>query len=99
MHSGAPVLPVAMIGTDKILTPGQKVPRPGRIEIRIGEPIDFAEYRGQPAGARQRRAVTDEVVRAIQKLSGQEFVPIYASVRKDELAGDARAGQPPAAAR
>ena len=86
LHSGAPVVPVAMIGTDRILPPGRSLPRPGPIEIRIGEPLTFDEYRGQPAGARQRRAVTDEVVRAIQKLSGQEFVPMYASDRKEELA-------------
>jgi 1-acyl-sn-glycerol-3-phosphate acyltransferase len=86
LRSGAPVIPVAMIGTDRILPPGRRLPRPGRIEIRIGEPLTFDEYRGQPAGARQRRAVTDEVVRAIQKLSGQEFVPVYASARKEELA-------------
>jgi 1-acyl-sn-glycerol-3-phosphate acyltransferase len=86
LHSGAPVIPVAMVGTEKILPPGHRVPRPGRIEIRIGEPLTFAELRGQPPGARQRRAVTDEVVQAIQKLSGQEFVPMYASVRKEEIA-------------
>jgi 1-acyl-sn-glycerol-3-phosphate acyltransferase len=86
LHSGAPVIPVAMVGTERILPPGHKVPRPGRIEIRIGEPLDFAEYRGQPAGARQRRAVTDDVINAIQKLSGQEYVPMYASARKEELA-------------
>jgi 1-acyl-sn-glycerol-3-phosphate acyltransferase len=86
LHSGAPVIPVAMVGTERILPPGHRLPRPGKIEIRIGEPMPFAEFRGQPAGARQRRAVTDEVVQAIQKLSGQEFVPVYASVRKEELA-------------
>jgi 1-acyl-sn-glycerol-3-phosphate acyltransferase len=86
LHSGAPVIPVAMVGTEKILPPGHRVPRPGKIAIRIGEPLTFAELRGQPAGARQRRAVADEVVQAIQKLSGQEFVPMYASVRKDEIA-------------
>jgi 1-acyl-sn-glycerol-3-phosphate acyltransferase len=86
LNSGAPVIPVAMIGTERILPPGHRVPRPGRIEIRIGQPLSFDEFRDQPAGARQRRAVTDEVVQAIQKLSGQEFVPMYASVRKDEIA-------------
>jgi 1-acyl-sn-glycerol-3-phosphate acyltransferase len=86
LHSGAPVIPVAMVGTDHMLPPGRRIPRPGKIEIRIGEPLEFAEFRGQPAGARQRRAVTDEVVQAIQKLSGQEYVPMYASVRKEELA-------------
>jgi 1-acyl-sn-glycerol-3-phosphate acyltransferase len=102
LHSGAPVIPVAMVGTDKVLAPGQRLPRPGRIEIRIGEPLDFAALRGQPAGARQRREVTDEVITAIQKLSGQEFVPVYASVRKQELATAAADGQsaspPPSAA-
>jgi 1-acyl-sn-glycerol-3-phosphate acyltransferase len=91
LHSGAPVVPVAMVGTDRIMPPGRRLPRPGRIEIRIGEPLTFDEYRDQPPGARQRRAITDEVVRAIQKLSGQEFVPMYASVRKDELASQAAA--------
>lgn len=89
LNSGAPVIPVAMIGTGKILPPGRKVPRPGRIEIRIGKPIEFAEFRGEAAGARQRRAVTDAVVRAIQELSGQEYVPMYASARKEELAAAA----------
>ena len=86
LHSGAPVIPVAMIGTERILPPGHRIPRPGKIGIRIGEPLTFEALQGQGAGARQRRAVTDEVVQAIQKLSGQEYVPKYASVRKDELA-------------
>ena len=88
LNSGAPVIPVAMIGTERILPPGHRIPRPGKIEIRIGEPITFDQFRGQPAGARQRRAVTDEVVQAIQKLSGQEYVPMYASARKEELAAE-----------
>ena len=96
LHSGAPVIPVAMIGTGKILPPGGKVPRPGRIEIRIGEPIEFTELAGESAGARQRRTVTDTVVRAIQELSGQEYVPVYASVRKEELATAGTNGQAPA---
>ncbi|HEY2551530.1 MAG TPA: lysophospholipid acyltransferase family protein [Streptosporangiaceae bacterium] len=86
LHSGAPVVPVAMIGTDRMLPPGRSIPRPGQIEVRIGEPMTFAAYRAEPAGARQRRAVTDEVIQAICKLSGQEYVPVYASVRKQELA-------------
>ena len=86
LNSGAPVIPVAMVGTERILPPGHRIPRPGKIEIRIGEPLTFDQFRGQPAGARQRRAVTDEVVQAIEKLSGQEFAPMYASVRKEEIA-------------
>ncbi len=86
LHSGAPVVPVAMIGTDKLLPPGHKIPRPGRIEIRFGQPLAFDEFRDQPPGAKQRRAVTDQVMAAIGELSGQPYAPIYASVRKEQLA-------------
>ncbi|MGH3273946.1 MAG: lysophospholipid acyltransferase family protein [Streptosporangiaceae bacterium] len=86
LNSGAPVIPVAMMGTDRILPPGRRIPRPGRIAIRVGEPLTFETLQG--GGAHQRRAVTDEVIQAIQKLSGQEYVPMYASVRKDELAAE-----------
>lgn len=83
LHSRAPVIPVAMIGTDRLLPPGRKIPRPGPIEIRIGKPLEFGD---QPTGAKQRRAVTDQVMAAIGELSGQEYAPIYASVRKEQLA-------------
>jgi 1-acyl-sn-glycerol-3-phosphate acyltransferase len=86
LSSGAPVIPVAMIGTEKVLPPGSKIPRLSRIEVRVGAPLTFDAHREQGTGARQRRAVTDEVMRSIQALSGQEYVPMYASVRKEELA-------------
>ncbi len=93
LNAGVPVLPVAMIGTDRVLPPGHKIPRPSRIEVRIGAPMDLQAYQGQPAGARQRRAVTDEVMQAIRALSGQEYVPVYASVRKEEIAAAAGDGK------
>ena len=74
------------VRAEKLLPPGHKLPRPGRIEIRIGKPLVFDEFRDQPAGAKQRRAVTDRVMAAIGELSGQEYAPIYASVRKQQLA-------------
>ena len=86
LSSGVPVIPVAMIGTEQVLPPGSKIPRLSRIEVRVGKPLTFDAYREQPAGARQRRAVTDEVMRSIQALSGQEYVAVYASTRKEELA-------------
>jgi len=95
LHARVPVIPVAMIGTDRILPPGHRLPRPGRIKIRVGQPLAFDEYADQPAGARQRRAVTDRVMEAIRELSGQEFVPMYASVRKEQLAAANGAGSPP----
>jgi len=76
-----------MLGTDRILPPGHVVPRLHRVSIRIGKPLTFEAYQGETARGKARRAITDEVVQAIQELSGQEYVPVYASVRKAELNG------------
>ena len=89
LNSGLPVIPVAMSGTDRVLPPGQKIPRVAKIGITIGEPLSFEKYRDLPSPARQRRAITDDVMRSIQALSGQEYVPVYASVRKEQLAAGA----------
>lgn len=85
MNSGAPVIPVAMMGTRKMLPPGAPLPRPTRIEIRIGKRQEFGHLAGEPP-ARARRIVADEVMRAIGELSGQEYVHQYASDVKTELA-------------
>jgi 1-acyl-sn-glycerol-3-phosphate acyltransferase len=85
LNSGAPVIPVAMMGTRKMLPPGAPLPRPTRIEIRIGKPLEFGHLAGEPP-ARARRVVADEVMRAIGELSGQEYVHLYASDVKTRLA-------------
>jgi 1-acyl-sn-glycerol-3-phosphate acyltransferase len=87
LNSGLPVIPAAMVGTDRVLPPGHSVPRLHRIRIRIGAPLTFEELQGQGTRANARRIVADEVMKAIQTLSGQEFVPMYASARKAELNG------------
>ena len=94
LKSGLPVIPVAMSGTDRVLPPGRVVPRFTKIKITIGEPMTFLADGSQLSAARQRRAVTDEVMKSIQALSGQDYVPVYASVRKEELAA-ARDGSRP----
>ncbi len=86
LQSGVPVIPVAMVGTDRVLPPGSTVPKLHKIQIKIGAPLTFEALREEGNGARQRRKVTDSVMESIQKLSGQEYVPVYASVRKDEIA-------------
>jgi 1-acyl-sn-glycerol-3-phosphate acyltransferase len=93
LHSGVPVIPVAMIGTDRVLPPGHTVPRLYRIQVKIGSPLTFDALRAEGTGGRQRRAVTDTVMEAIGKLSGQEYVPTYASVRKEEIAQEKSAQQ------
>ena len=89
LNTGAPVLPVAMIGTRKMLPPGAPLPRPARIDIKIGKPMEFGHLAGDPP-ARARRTIADEVMRVIADLSGQEYVHEYASDVK------ARLGEPDA---
>ena len=87
LASGLPVIPVAMVGTDRVLPPGHTIPELHRVGIRIGEPMTFDAYRGKGPAARARRAITDDVMKAIRALSGQEYAPMYASARKAELNG------------
>jgi 1-acyl-sn-glycerol-3-phosphate acyltransferase len=79
LKTGAPVLPVALKGTEKVLPVGSRVPRPAKIGITIGEPLKVA---GDHTNARDRRRVTDDIMAAIQRLSGQEYVPTYAASHK-----------------
>ncbi|MCW2874040.1 lysophospholipid acyltransferase family protein [Actinacidiphila oryziradicis] len=91
LASGAPVIPVAMIDTEKVQPVGKVMPsisvRPG---IRIGKPLDFARYMGMESDRFILRSVTDEVMYAIMKLSGQEYVDIYATAAKRQIADAAK---------
>ncbi|WP_030915161.1 lysophospholipid acyltransferase family protein [Streptosporangium amethystogenes] len=78
LATGAPVVPVAMEGTDRVLPIGAARPRPGRVSVRIGKPMTFT---GSETSARDRRRVTDEIMAAIQELSGQEYATSYAPSR------------------
>jgi 1-acyl-sn-glycerol-3-phosphate acyltransferase len=78
LNSGAPIIPVAMIGTRKMLPPGAPLPRPTKVEVRLGKPLEFGHLIGEPP-AKARRIVADEVMQAIRELSGQEYVHEYAS--------------------
>ena len=77
LTSGAPVVPVGVIGTENIQPLGTTFPRRAEVTLRFGEPLRFeGRYDGVPAG-RARREVTDVVMNEIQKLSGQEFAGVY----------------------
>jgi 1-acyl-sn-glycerol-3-phosphate acyltransferase len=85
LKSGLPVIPVALSGTRHVLPPGRVIPRPGRIEVKIGAPLVFGpEVTAQPP-AKARRLITDQVMSEIRKLSGQEYVEMFASDRKAQL--------------
>jgi 1-acyl-sn-glycerol-3-phosphate acyltransferase len=82
LMSGAPVVPFAMIGTDRVQPGGKGLPRVGRgrrITVRFGEPLDFSRYEGMDRDRYVLRAVTDEVMTEVMRLSGQEYVDMYAT--------------------
>lgn len=91
LATGAPVIPVAMIDTEKIQPPGKVMPKLMRPGIRIGRPLDFSRYNGMEHDRFVLRAVTDEVMYEIMKLSGQEYVDIYATAAKRQIADEAKA--------
>lgn len=91
LATGAPVIPVAMIDTEKIQPPGKVVPKLMRPGIRIGRPLDFSRYQGMEHDRFVLRAVTDEVMYEIMKLSGQEYVDMYATAAKRQLTEAAKA--------
>ncbi|MEU6367716.1 lysophospholipid acyltransferase family protein [Streptomyces sp. NPDC046931] len=82
LMTGAPVVPFAMIGTDKLQPGGRGMPRPGRVTVRFGEPMEFSRYEGMDRDRYVLRAVTDSVMTEVMRLSGQEYVDMYATKAK-----------------
>ncbi|WP_030544778.1 1-acyl-sn-glycerol-3-phosphate acyltransferase [Streptomyces albus] len=93
LRAGVPVVPCAMQGTFEIQPPGRRLPRPGRVTIRFGEPMDFSRFAGMDGERAVLRAVTDEIMYEIMKLSGQEYVDRYANEAKAEQKGRSGSGE------
>jgi 1-acyl-sn-glycerol-3-phosphate acyltransferase len=86
LESKVPVIPVAMIDTEKVQPIGRRLPRIRRIGIIVGEPLDFSRFDGMEGDRVILRAVTDEIMYELMKLSGQEYVDTYASTLKEKSA-------------
>jgi 1-acyl-sn-glycerol-3-phosphate acyltransferase len=77
LTAGVPVVPVGLTGTEKIQPVGSTYPKVAKVTVAFGEPLDFTgRANGVPLG-RARREVTDEIMAAIQELSGQEPAGVY----------------------
>ena len=77
--SGAPIVPVGLVGTDAVQAPGQLVPRPGRpVTVRFGMP--WHVLADTPATRAQLRHATDRLMRDISQLSGQTYAEDLAKV-------------------
>lgn len=82
LESGAPVIPIAMFDTDKIQPSGKLIPKIMRVKMIFGEPIYL---KGDSTNLQLLRDLTDDLMRKIQELSGQEYVDIFATRRKAEM--------------
>ncbi|HYZ68155.1 MAG TPA: lysophospholipid acyltransferase family protein, partial [Mycobacterium sp.] len=83
LQTGVPVIPVAMIGTDVVNPPGKKGLRFGRVQVKFGKPMDFSRFEGLAGNRFIERAVIDEVMYELMRLSGQEYVDLYAADVKE----------------
>jgi 1-acyl-sn-glycerol-3-phosphate acyltransferase len=90
LESGVPIVPVAMIDTEKAMPTGTRLPTVRRVGIVIGKPLDFSRFEGMEGDRFVLRSVTDELMYELQRLSQQEYVDVYASSVKEKRASLSR---------
>ncbi|KQW05454.1 hypothetical protein ASC66_10630 [Leifsonia sp. Root4] len=86
LEAGVPIVPVAMIDTEKVMPIGKRLPKIRRIGIIIGEPLDFSRFEGMEGDRFVLRSVTDELMYELRALSGQVYDDVYASSVKEQRA-------------
>ena len=90
LEGHVPVVPVAMIDTEKVMPIGTRIPKVRRIGVVIGEPLDFSRFEGLEGDRFILRSITDEIMYELNKLSGQEYVDVYATSLKEKRASVSR---------
>ncbi len=93
LEAKVPVIPVAVVGTDVVAPPGKIFGRLIRPHVVFGEPLDFSRYEGMQGDRYVLRSITDEIMYAIMKLSGQEYVDIYSTRAKEDAKREAAAAK------
>lgn len=84
LEGHVPVIPVAMIDTEKAMPSGRIIPKVRRIGVVFGEPLDFSRFEGLEGDRFVLRSITDEIMYELSRISGQEYVDVYASSVKEE---------------
>jgi 1-acyl-sn-glycerol-3-phosphate acyltransferase len=79
IRSGAPVVPVGLVGTRDVQPPGSHRWHRAPVEVHFGPPTTFGHLQDQERSSRVLREVTDRIRTEIERLSGQEFVDAYAT--------------------
>ncbi|MDP9398873.1 MAG: 1-acyl-sn-glycerol-3-phosphate acyltransferase [Actinomycetota bacterium] len=93
LEAKVPVIPVAMIDTEKVQPPGQVRPNVRPVGVVIGKPLDFSRYEGLEKDRFVLRSAVDEIMYELMRLSGQEYVDTYAATMKERLAAEAKAAR------
>lgn len=78
LRSGAPVVPVALVGTRDVQPPGARMWRVAPVEVHFGAPMFFGDLAESERSSRVLREVTESIRSAVQELSGQEYIDSYA---------------------
>lgn len=78
LETGAVIIPVGLLGTDRIHTLGGRTVRLARAEVIIGEPLDLSAWADEPPKSKVFREIMERVMGEIAKLTGQEYVGRYA---------------------
>ncbi len=89
LEAKVPVVPIAMFDTDKSMPIGSRIPKVRRVGVVIGEPLDFSRFDGLEGDRFILRSITDEIMVEIARLSGQEYVDVYASTLRQAAAAKA----------
>lgn len=86
LEAHVPVVPVAMIDTDKVQPLGAKYPKIQRVGVKFGQELDFSRFAGMEGERVVLRAVTDQIIYRIKELSGQRYEDVYASTIRNRMA-------------
>lgn len=86
LATGAPIVPVGLIGTDEIQATDKKLPRLfRRVQIRFGAPMNLSRYEERDADRMVCRAITDELMFELAQLTGYSYVDTYATKKAEEI--------------
>jgi len=86
LEAHVPVIPAAVIGTEKVMPLGSNIPKVHRVGVVIGEPLDFSRFEGMETDRFVLRSITDEIIYEMNVLSEQEYVDVYASTIRSQQA-------------
>lgn len=86
LATGAPVYPIATIGTFELKAKHVKGIRWGtRVRVVCGEPLTFPEHLGEEENREVTRAVTDRIMLEVARFMGPEEERLYRELLKEDV--------------